>query len=1349
VSLQLNHTIKLLTGFVVWIATLIVIHTLPVFASQNSQSSVNNSQLLDFGKPKVQFFDTYALGYHRQNFQMTVGSDNRIYVVNTQAVLVYDGVKWDSITPPTRKKYYGAVVSGDGRVYTADFNDIGYYESGHDGKWYFTSFSSLSKLPEFEQVLDVVSSGDSIIYLTRNYLFHYHPVKGVEWLKVNGASFSRARTAGEQIYVTNSDNEVYQYTPAVNALKKINLFGNNRNVELTALAATLKNDVLFSTAEGVFIQSKGSVKRFDKGLASWLHQNAIRTIKSLADGRILLGSKKKGLAFLDEQGQLIRTISKANGLEQNWITDIDYDASGNLWLSHGSLGVSRVELSGVSYFGEELGVENVESIIRYKNKLFLGSLTKNLLMFEPASNLSEQGRFVETGEYLGVWGFLSHPDGLFVAHSQGIALLNFNEDGSVEHQPLFETEVPYELIRSTKETDVIFAATTNGLLKIGKVNNQWGLQGKLSGLSLELNKVVEDKYQNLWLTSASGTIVRVTELDQWPNSPFKQFAEPELQDDFNTLAKLGDEIVINNTDGYFISDQAGNLSILKEATHWPQKYDNMFYRHFYENHHSTWITDGYRLHHVHTDKKNEFVFDESSLDRVRSNNIHAIHVDSNGVLFAGGGNGLMRVEPDYNLTPLTIIWPHIHQVSNLTTQEPYFGAADFGSNSIQRPLQPNDSDLRFEYGTLDYSEHDNLIYRYRLRGFLNDWSNWSKEQRADFTNIPAGDFIFEIQSKNDLDMKSEIVSFSLSRLPFWYETFWFRTFLLLASIMLIVWLSRQWLKIKTKKLEEKSRLLEKEVAERTVTIVEQTQELERLGSAKTQFFTNVAHELRTPLTLTIAPLEEIIKEKYGAISPKVGDAISLVLRSARSMLNLVNQVLDLNKVESGEFSLNIQPVKLNNVVQLCASPFELLAKKRDISFQQDYEANEPQLMLDHNGIVCILNNLLSNAFKFTQSGGEVKLRVSYLKDLVIIKISDTGSGIAKEEIPFIFDHYYQASSQDIAPYSGTGIGLAMVKEYVDLHHGEVLLSSEEGVGTTFEVRLPLVVRASDNPVDSLPANIQSHTPEQKTNQSENKYDGSALETIGVDVDDRTTVLVVEDNIELLQFLVQHLSESYHVLEGSNGREGLEIANKQLPDVIVSDVMMPEMDGFTLCEKIKSKPETDYIPLLLLTSKSSNQDIVEGLNIGADDYLSKPFSIDELLARINRLIESRKLLRIRFSETDEALDEVSSSETPFYSSLKEIVLQQGANGISVGDLADKMAMDRTTLYRKIKTETGATPADTIRSIRLRHAATMLKGRPNTVSEIAYAIGFNSLGHFSRSFTAYFGETPTSYKARHSE
>jgi signal transduction histidine kinase/DNA-binding response OmpR family regulator len=512
---------------------------------------------------------------------------------------------------------------------------------------------------------------------------------------------------------------------------------------------------------------------------------------------------------------------------------------------------------------------------------------------------------------------------------------------------------------------------------------------------------------------------------------------------------------------------------------------------------------------------------------------------------------------------------------------------------------------------------------------------------------------------------------------------------------------------------------------------------------KSRFFANISHEFRTPLTLIAAPIEE--KLYSPSLSEHDKMTFQLIYRNTNRLLTLVNQLLDLSKLEIGKMQLHIHQGNLNEFLSIVVASFDSFAQSKKIHFSKSIVISEDEeTWYDSDKLEKIINNLLFNAFKFTEPGGAVTLSIYSEKrsNDVLIKISDTGKGISKEELPHVFSPFYQSRNTADDGQPGTGLGLSLVKELVNLYGGTIELVSLENKGTTVTTRLPM--NKERFPVDAFIQKVE--TPETRAlfnGQEKIKIsEGSTSEVMHAD-----SVLIIEDNNELRNFISLSLKNQFTILTAKDGVDGFILATEQIPSLIISDVMMPRVNGIELTEKLKSDERTSHIPVVLLTAKADAESRLGGFKMGADDYLTKPFSTIELHVRVNNLIEQRKRLAAKFrnqmAESPKPSKETSLDEK-FVQRAKAIVEANLSDyTFSVEKMAEEIHLSRTQLFRKLKGVTGLSPNEFINNIRLQKAAKLILAKADTVSQIGYSVGFNDQSYFAKRFRKKFGKSPSEF------
>ncbi len=521
-------------------------------------------------------------------------------------------------------------------------------------------------------------------------------------------------------------------------------------------------------------------------------------------------------------------------------------------------------------------------------------------------------------------------------------------------------------------------------------------------------------------------------------------------------------------------------------------------------------------------------------------------------------------------------------------------------------------------------------------------------------------------------------------------------------------------------------------AARAENLAEQNVKLEELDQLKTRFFTNISHEFRTPLTVISGMAQQIDREPEKWLA----SGLQLINRNVDNLLNLVNQILDLRKLESG--ALQLHPVQSDIIpyIHYIFDSFNFLARAHDVALH--YLNSEPELVMDYvpEKLLRILSNLLANAVKFTPAGGHVYLQVDKIGEQLQIRVKDSGVGIPAEQLPHIFDRFFQADNAASEFVPGTGIGLSLVKELVQLMDGRIQVESQEGRGATFTVTLPIKREAPQEKVaipraeEELPLAISGAlaAPTEEIALEQEKDD------------DRPNLLLVEDNADVLRYLTSCLDSQYNLSTAPNGRLGIDRAVEEVPDLIVSDVMMPEKDGLELCQTLKADERTSHIPIVLLTAKADVESRISGWERGADAYLAKPFEREELLIRIEKLLEIRNLLQEHYRDLSEA-DPVESQEDEFVRKVRTAVEENiDDEDFGIHQLCRTVGMSRTQLHRKIKALTGRSTSHYIRAIRLKRARKLLSDTDLNISQIAYEVGFRDPKYFSRTFAEEFGMPP---------
>ena len=744
---------------------------------------------------------------------------------------------------------------------------------------------------------------------------------------------------------------------------------------------------------------------------------------------------------------------------------------------------------------------------------------------------------------------------------------------------------------------------------------------------------------------------------------------------------------------------------------------------------------------VASDGKGSYLFDSrayNSEDGLQNCdfNQRSIKTLHNGIIAIGGLYGVNIFAPDhirYNKMLPNVMFTGL----SLFDEAVKVGQSYGGRVLIEKELNDVEN-VEFDYkqnifsvsfASDNYNLPEKTQYMYKLEGFNNDWLTLPVGvHNVTFTNLAPGKYVLRVKAINSdgyVGIKEATLGIVVNP-PFWMS--WWAYLLYAAGLVVVLFLARYRM---LKREREKFHLqqIENEVAKN-----------EEINNMKFRFFTNVSHELRTPLTLIISPLEGMLKETTDELQ---STRLQLMYRNAQRLLHLVNQLLDFRKGEMSTHQLSLSEGDIISYVHSVCNSFLLMADKKHIQFSFFSGIDTFSMAFDADKVGKIVMNLLSNAFKFTPEGGRVTVmieRVAGTPDILEIKIADTGIGISDVDKEHIFERFYQAGHKGVEETTGNGIGLSLVRDFVTLHEGEVKVFDNIGTGSVFVIQFP---------VKHVETQVQ--LPEETGMSVGDEEDREMKEEVREETGrkDSPLLLVVDDNEDFRIFMRYSLELQYRVKLAVNGNEAWEMMQEELPDLVISDVMMPQMDGNELCRLIKQDKRTAHIPVILLTARQNTEAKLEGLQTGADDYVTKPFNMTILVLRIRKLIELSRYHRVTQGMIDPAPSEIvitSLDEKLIEKAIKYVEDNMSRTELSVEELSRELGMSRVHLYKKLLQITGKTPIEFIRVIRLKRAAQLLRESQLHVSEVAFEVGFNNPKYFSRYFKDEFGVLPSVYQEK---
>lgn len=767
---------------------------------------------------------------------------------------------------------------------------------------------------------------------------------------------------------------------------------------------------------------------------------------------------------------------------------------------------------------------------------------------------------------------------------------------------------------------------------------------------------------------------------------------------------------------------------------------------------TSWMTTRHGV--LHVDPAGSFVHhygEEKGLERASFSRGSSCARSHEGRIYFAGRPGAYLIEPwDFDDNP----YPPASLITGVALRgRPLVPGVDAPLTRLAADMEAvtfahDQNDITLSFLATHYSQPELNTYEVRLLEYEDAWRSIGTARTARFTSLQPGTYRFQVRAISPVGEVGNPSTLGIVIRPPWWRTGWALAAYLALAVGMVIATTRY----RERRLRRRANELQEEVDERTRDLdlarrhaERQAQRLEDLDRAKSHFFANVSHEFRTPLTLILGPLQDVTDGR--AKSDRLRDQVPMMRRNARRLLSLINELLDLSKLEAGALQLQARPTDLVPFVRGLTLAFSSKAEREHLTLLFEAEVERVEAWIDHDKLEKVVSNLLSNAFKFTPAGGKIRVSVVKTETHAVISVSDTGPGIPQEQLSRVFDRFYQIDSSASRAHEGTGIGLALAKELVERHGGTIDVRSIADLDTTFEIRLPLGsehLPAGERAIDRTPG---KDTPEADgLEAAEHRMDGH----MRADAEDteKPIVLIVEDNADLRTYLTSQLRDRYAVHTARDGREGLDRARVVHPDLILTDIMMPRMDGYAFCRALKEDDDLSTIPVVMLTARSDEESKLEGLDIGADDYLPKPFSVAELRARVENLLASRAMLRDRYSGEVFVRPSdipITPEDEVFLERVLDVVNEHlGDSTFSVDWLAGEVGVSRRQLERRVAGTTGDSPAALVRRLRVMRAQQLLRARAGTVSEIAYMVGFRQSSHFARIFRQETGQTPTAYR-----
>ena len=1109
-----------------------------------------------------------------------------------------------------------------------------------------------------------------------------------------------------------------------------------------SIAINDKNDIYAGTfGQGVWVksQNENDFKPFDT--SNFSQQNNFSDIYVLclfidSKGNLWVGTYGGGLFKVNFNEAVLKQFTEKKNnpktIHYNDILSIYEDQSGVLWFGTDGAGASYYDeyLDKFNYYTHNITPENINiDVVRSlvtdeKDNVWIGTSGKGLTKFNPSDKSWKT--YLKTDSEYGLSSnrimslFIDVEKDLWIG-TQGGGLHFMKKDGEI---------VPYKNSSSAKvEANTIWrihedhyskkwlATGQNGLLQFDKskgVIQQFSKQTS-NFPSDNIKVVINAEPNHLWVATEEGQILKLNSATG-EYEDFDKYLSPDAQQfkknyTIKTLLYQKDDILWIGTAG----DGLLAFDIKSKKTY---KYgideglaNNVIYAIMPDENNHFWLSSNKgitRFTQPNNLGEQPEIINYTNYDGLSIEfNTGAYHKAKNGNIYFGALDGF------YWLNPLDI---------ENNTQPPKTVISKFVVNNEEKSGSKNwtlksfQNTITLTFSSLQFSLPDKNFFSYKLEGYDKNWSKASNVNFARYTNLPSGDYTFQVISSNyDNIWNEKPAKLSFKILKPWYAST-NAIILYVLFILLIIYLIYNYLRVRWHMKMELS--LEHEKSEK----------LKQISDFKTKLFTNLSHEFRTPLTLISAPIKKQLQNKN--LKPALKIELAMVDKNATRLANLVNQLLEFSKLESGFIKLKISNGNLKLFLESIVSSFVPLSVQKRLKLNIDINVNQ-FAWYDERVLEQIINNLLSNAIKYTPKNGNISLDITSESGLLLIALKNDINGIKEKDLNKIFERFYQTDSDN----EGFGIGLSFIKELTTLHKGSVNAAYLSDTLIQFKVELPIKKERFDE--------HEIHEP----TVYELKNELLREEDIMPSQNSKHIILIVEDHTDMLLFLTRLFEDKYKVIQAENGKEGIAKALKHIPDIIISDVMMPEIDGITLCKTLKNDEKTSHIPIILLTAKSGEDNELIGLKTGADDYILKPFNPEKILIRVQKLIEVRLNLQKRYQQNAILKPKdiaVTETDKQFLDKLQHILDDNlNESDFNSQTFCKELGMSRMQLHRKLVALTGLSTTAFIKSQRLKYACTLLQKSELRMSEIAYACGFNSPSYFTKSFKETYGKSPQDY------
>ncbi len=1316
--------------------------------------------IFSFGQNDINFKHIVPQINNRNVFisQTTQDALGNIWMISGGGVLKYNGYSYHFIS---KEEIFTSISSEDGIDYFVADQDRNIWIKTNRGllaqynfsQGTFIDYSSLFKSPvnvinSKDNSLWVVTSNGNLYYLKDANAEMIATIPNINGIDLKAQSIEFGNT--QEVYISTDKGKIYNYSVKSKRLSELTgpftdyptpVFLQADNFDRLWIGTEAFGLLIYDIQSKTFIQNE-----FFKENAAAISKELFLNLFLDSKDNIWGGTDGDGLYKINSKTGEINIYKKENAnefsLSSNTILNINEDNQHNIWAvtKYGTIDVVPQSNQNVHYHKGSANNRPVEVLSMFKSKagkLWIGTDGEGLTIVDESAGLPKQffnednHRFyvqsITEDDEENIW-FGTYKNGLWrydVKQNtfKRIPVVNNKNQQATDVRTVFKDSKNRIWVGSNVALNLY---NTRKQLIASFRNHEHGLKGYIA------ESIIEDDNQNIWIGIQGGGLFKFNEdLNNIRHSSFTNF-----KNDFNeNMPRVTSMCIGKPNEIWFVNGFSKlvmfntELEKFLDFNHINSLKTSVVNGLTIQDPNNLWLSTTNGI--LHFNREKEIVKTYYTTDGFQSNSFmyRSVYKDKDGLLYFGSKEGFNYFNPKRLTKQKADARLFINDIRVLNKPAKVILPEQITSdifNLKELRLKNSQSSFSIKFSAIGNILNPNFSYSYKLKGFDQDWKTTNLEGLATYTNVPPGNYTFEIKAyemNEDTLISTKKLGIKIDN-PLWNSPLAYGLYVILLG--LLVYGAMKWYSLRKKLLISKiSRRKENELYE-----------------AKMNFFTKMSHEIQTPITLILGPIEDMLKRAELNGNMLLKERLSIISNNALRLSRIARELTLTRNRELNRLKLSVTSNDLYlDISKVCLS-FKELARSKKIDFSINCPKNLTDAWYDKEKLEHILYNLLSNAFKYTPSEGNVQLSVLPLrkKNAIKISITDSGQGIEKEELKNIFKIFYRSENNTDA--NGAGIGLALTKELVTLHKGKIKVNSKSGEGATFTVKIPISEDSyADN--EKITSSQKSTTllsvNEAIVNEQNNGHDNT-----------KKTILIVEDNFELQSFVKGLFQDQYNILLAENGKEGFYHAKNNIPDLIISDIMMPEMDGIEMCKALNDNKLTMHIPIVLLTAKNSTKAKIEGLETGAIEYINKPFNTNELLLKVNNILTSKENIISKYRKELINKPEIKinkSQDEIFLEKLVSIVNERLKDStFKVDDLAEILNMSHSSLYRKCLSITGLKLVDFIKSIRLKKAAVLMSQYGYTISETAYMVGFNDPKYFSKSFKRHFSVTPKEFKQR---